>query len=296
MKYVMEVWDEITEKEKKVLVDRGSISFCAESVEGRRNTIKMTTDKFTVHPGKVRIERGEGLNFKNEEANSYIKRMLLFGFSSFIYVIDLKYESITEDRINKVRESLEGCPIDFIVAARVPLPRLTASWIRKLKQLMIPLIMFYVDSKDELIRAPWQRYLEAAFPARTMFLLDQDKIHVSEKEHQLLEQAWEQIVVQWKLNSHLYIPHSHKGLPLLFLKRLGMYPQKGSFDSGSDADYFMYLTEKQNKKPLILPDVIVLKGIIIKSGQTWFLHKASGVELKIIPEQFLPIEDIFHYE
>lgn len=294
MKYIMEVWDEVSEKQKKVIVNQGSIQFCSESV-GEQNVIEMDTSKFNVYAGKVKVDEDVGFAFQNGQGISYVKRMLLFGYSSFIYIVDLEYESLTERLIEEARQHLASCPVDFVLAVRVPLVRLRPSWIRKIKQLSIPLIYINIDSAQDLVQAPWQRYLEASFPIRIMFLLDLHQSRLSVKEQQSVSQVWERIVRHWRMNSYFHVSKREEGLPLLFLKRLGMYPLKGSFDSGSNADYFMYAKEKKSNS-IVFPEIIVLSGEVIKSGTAWDLEKINGKELtSIIPEQFLPIESVFKY-
>ncbi len=296
MKYIMQVWDDVLDRQKKILVDQGLIQFCSESVEGR-NIIEMDTSLFNVYSGKVKIERDIGFAFQNGQGISYVKRMLLFGYSSFIYIVDLEYESLTERLIEETRKHLASCPLDFVLAVRVPLGRLRPSWIRKLKQMSIPLIFISADSEEDLIQAPWQRFLEAGFPVRMMFLLDQHQSQLPQKEKQSILQVWQGIVKDWRMNSYFHVSKPGEGLPLLFLKRLGMYPQKGSFDSGSDADYFMYSKDRKVEPAIEIPDVIALRGVIIKSGTTWNLEKVKGRELtSIIPEQFLPINAVFQYD
>ncbi|WP_280768214.1 hypothetical protein [Salipaludibacillus daqingensis] len=296
MKYYMEVWDHVTNNQKRVLVDNGEIRFCPNSVE-ERNIYEMDTSAFNVYSGKVKLDRDVGFAFQNGHGMSYVKRMLLYGFSSFIYVVDIDYESLTERLIEEARQHFKTCPIDYILAVRVPLERLTQSWIRKLKVLSIPLTFFYVHSEEELIHAPWQRYLEAAFPVRMMFLIDQYHVDLHEKEQQSILQGWERIVKHWRVNSYFRIPKPLEKAPLLFLKRLGLYPQKGSFDSGSDADYFMYLDKVEGDTPIVLPDIIVLRGNIVKHGTTWLIEGEKGRELtSIVPEQFLPINAVYQYD
>jgi len=292
----MEVWDEIFGKRKKVLVDQGSIRFCSNSVEDR-NIIEMDTSIFNVYTGKVKIERDVGFAFQNGQGLSYVKRMLLFGYSSFIYMVDLEYESLTERLIEESRQHLASCPLDFVLGVRVPLERLTPSWIRKIKQMSIPLIFIYVVSGEDLIRAPWQRYIEAGFPVRMMFLLDQHQSSLPEKNQRVISEVWQGIVKHWRMNSYFHVSKPGERVPLLFLKRLGMYPLKGSFDSGSDADYFMYSKEQKSDPPPVFPEIIVLRGVVVKSGTTWNLEEVKGKELtSIIPEQFLPIHSVFQYD
>ncbi|PYZ94523.1 hypothetical protein CR194_03035 [Salipaludibacillus keqinensis] len=295
MKYVMEVWDKYNKKDKKILVDNGAISFCTNSVESRKNVV-VNTQNILVNSGKVTLDKDVGYAFAKGVGMSYIKRLLLHGYSSFIHVVDLEFESLTESKLKQSRTQLATCPTDYVHAVRVPLKRLTPSWVRKLKQLSIPLIIFTVDKHEEIIRFPWIRLIEAAFPIRTMFLLDQHQSVRSKRDIQSVQREWEQTVKNLRLNSYFHLPAYGEEVPLFFLKRLGMYPYKGSFDSGSHADYMMYLQNKIRITDMVVPDIIALRGTIVKSNNSWHLRGVVGKEMvSIIPEQFLPIAEVFQY-
>lgn len=295
MGYVMTVRHRDSEKNKPVIIDDGSILFCRNDLNGS-NMMSLNTSGFLVEPGNVTFLENVQISFKQEEGISYAKRLLLEGFSSFIQMLHIKYEKETERIFRQSRQQLDGSPIDYIHAARVPLERLTPSWIRKLKQLSVPVISFYVRSEFSLKKIPWQRLIDAAFPLRIMFIFDDHASDLPEKARDHMKQEWESIVKELRINSYFHLPRPGCIVPLLFLKRAGLYPAKGTFDSGSDADYFMYLNNRCERLGQHLPDIVVLKGQVVKYGNSWDLSHVRGEErLSVIPEQFLPIHAINQY-
>ncbi|UTR14645.1 hypothetical protein MM221_19175 [Salipaludibacillus sp. LMS25] len=299
MKYVIQVHDgdNSTANVKKIIVEDGVVQIFNNSNISQRVKY-VDTEGFTVLPGKVILKENVLTQMTEDDMISFSKHLFLHGFSTFIHLIEINYESETGKFLESSRHLLKKCPADYIHAVRLPLRRLTPSWVRKLKKLSVPLIVFTVQTEDDLNKAPWQRLIEAAFPLRMMFIFDQKNSDLRERQKLKAQQCWEQIVKFRRINSYFQLPEQHEALPLLFLKRMGLYPQKGTFDSGAHADYFMYWEKDLNEtvEGLHLPDVIVLKGHVVKSGSYWFIEEAVGCELtSTMPEQFLSISEVHQY-
>ncbi|WP_177174138.1 hypothetical protein [Salipaludibacillus aurantiacus] len=289
----MEVWDPDAKSNRQVKVENGVIKYCAPHSS---SDMQVITKPFKVKPGHVTFEKEAAEWFDDNYGPSYIKRMLLSGFSTFIRILPITYETDTEDVFKKARFQLKDCPVNYIYAPRVSLRRLTPSWVRKLKKMAVPVILFYVETKEEIEKTRWQRLLEAAFPLRLMFIFDCKHSALSNSDEKYARSKWEKTVKNLRINSFFYLPEPGEEVSRLLLQRIGLYPKKGSFDSGSDADYFLYFNEKKEAEHILLPEIIILKGKVVKAGTRWFLEAAEGGELNsIIPEQFLPINAVHKY-
>ncbi|UJW57709.1 hypothetical protein HXZ66_10005 [Bacillus sp. A116_S68] len=299
MKYVIQVHDgnNTAANVKKVIVENGIVQIFNNSNISQR-VKNVDTEGFTVLPGKVILKENVLTHMTEGDMISFSKHMLLHGFSTFIHLIDMKYESETDKLLESSRQLLKNCLVDYVHAIRVPLRRLTPSWVRKLKKLSVPLIVFTVQTMNDINKASWQRLIEAAFPLRTMFILDQKNSDLTERQKLKVQQRWEEMVKYRRLNSYFQLPEQHEVLPLLFLKRLGLYPQKGTFDSGAHADYFMYWEKDLSvtTEEVRVPDVIVLRGEVVKASSYWFIEEILGRELtSTMPEQFLSINEVHQY-
>ncbi|RKL67577.1 hypothetical protein CR203_09510 [Salipaludibacillus neizhouensis] len=296
MEYVMPVWDEKTGRNKVIQIENRSIRYYNKAFS-KKNIMTLDTTTFDVRAGKVTMDADISNAYIRGEGVSYSKRLLLGGYSSFIHIVDISYESQTDVILDKSRRALMNCPLDYIHGVRLPITKLTPSWIRLLKNHSIFLICIKPKTVESLLSIPWGRILEAAFPKRMMFVLDPDIETENEKGLKEIEQAWSRLITRFSINSFMEISSFTNDLPLLFLKRMGLYPHKGSFDSGSDADYFMYEKNDPMKNKYIAPAIIVQKGEILKAGTSWYLDNKKGKELKyIIPEQLLSIENIHRYQ
>ena len=294
LKYIMNIHDNDLKKTRDLWIENGQVRY-AELPRDPYGVFQMNTKEFDIFPGKITIDSQAGEAFREGNGISYVKRLLLYGFTSFIHLIDINYETDTTERLRFERESLVKCPVDYIHAVRVPLSRISESWIRNLKQQSVPIIILTAESAYELAATPWQRIVEAMFPRRILLLCEASE-KVSENEKIEIASSWNRIIDTFRLNSFFSFPLPGSTISPFLAKRIGLYPKKGSLVMGSDADYVMYSILLKDK-PVRLPDVIILRGKIVKYGAKWCLSNIKGQELmSLVPEKFLPIQDIFRYE
>ncbi|MBU9723937.1 MULTISPECIES: hypothetical protein [Bacillaceae] len=292
MKYILNLSQD--NSDRALWVEEGRIRYSDLPIE-RSGLMQLNTEKFKVSPGHITLDENIGKKYNEGYGDSYVKQLLLYGFTSFIHLIDIEYESECIDKLNWARDSLRKCPLDYIHAVRVPLERLTDSWIRTLKQYSVPVLFLSVDSIKTLKDTPWQRLFEAMFPMR-MLCICEPSPHVTEKQKVAIEGKWEKIIRKYRINSYLGFPEPGERLSLFLTMRIGLFPSKGSLVMGSDADYLMYGTFHENELPLQVPDIIVLKSRVVKIAGKWDLEGIKGEELtSLVPEKFLPIEDIHRY-
>ncbi|WP_088035642.1 hypothetical protein [Evansella clarkii] len=297
MKYIMNIWDETMNKSRGLWIDRGKVRY-AEFPVSPAGIFKMNTKEFNVFPGKITLDTQAAEQFSAGNGISYIKQKLLHGFTTLIHAVNIEYESESDDCLQNTRHKLSDCPVDYIQAVKLPLARMSESWMRSLRQQSVPIVIFYAESAYEIAAAPWQRFAEAMFPKRMMLICKPLEKVTDMKEKAKIYASWKHIVDVFKFNSYYSFPDP--GIPVspFLAKRTGLFPKKGSLVMGSDADYLMYSSSaEQAAQPFKVPDIIVLKGKIVKTGTKWKLSNTKGKELtNLIPEKFLPIQEIYKYE
>lgn len=292
----MDVLDVETNKKRRLWIENGKVRYSEINSE-HSGMYLLNTDQFEIVPGKVTLDHNISQAYLDGTGTSYVKRLLLFGFTSFVNVIEIDHERSFTDALMKSRNSLLTCPLDYVHAIRLPLSRLTDSWMRKIKLESIPIIFFSTDSLNQLEGMPWKRLLEGMFPKRILLVCEASPTVKGQSERQEIHQAWKQIVQENRMNSFFHFPPSGQAISPLLAKRIGLFPKKGVLVMGSDADYTMYERYPWEEQPIKLPDVIALKGHIVKAGKQWNLDQIEGEELtSIVPEQFLPIQDVYRYE
>ncbi len=290
----MDISEHNSTEKRKVWVEDGKVRYTSLPTK-YQGIMKVCSNRFMTQPGNVMIDNQVVSYFERNEGISYIKQMLLFGYSTFIQRISIDYESETDQILSYTRQMLNPSPIDYALAVSIPLSRVTESWLRKLKQQSISFVVFEISSVEEMKETPWQRLIEAMFPKRILCIGEPSRTIESEKEKKEIYDSWLQVVETFRINSYLSVPNNWTPLPPLLLMRLGLYPQKGVLIMGSDADYMMYSLNGE-KKPFDFPEIIVNKGKVIKAGQRWEIKEGSGEELtNLIPEKMIPINDVFRY-
>ncbi|MFA9556160.1 hypothetical protein ACERII_02470 [Evansella sp. AB-rgal1] len=296
MKYMVNVFDENSKIFRTLWIDHGRVRY-SELPNERSGIYEVATTNFELYPGKVTIDENAVSAFIEGNGDSYIKRLLLYGYTSFVQMISLNYESELTKKLKRSRDALKTCPIDYVHAVKIPLNKLSESLARKVKMENIPIIFFQADSVDEIISTHWNSITGSMFPRKTLLVcVPSSNVKSSQKKKQMLEQ-WRTIVGKKRINSYFGFPSEGEEIKELLAKRIGLFPKKGSLVNGSDADYVMYQTGIRRVRNINFPDIIVLKGNVVKWGTKWDLEQSKGQELTtLIPGKFIPIEDINRYD
>lgn len=291
----MDIIDSSSNEKRRLWIEDGKVRYSGLTSE-HTGMFELNTDQFTIVPGKITLDTSISDAFMEGNGLSYVKRLLLFGFTSFIKIIKIDHERTFQRTLLKSRKTLDDCPLDYIHAVQLPISRLTDSLIRKIKLESIPIIFFETKTTKELNQIAWRRISEAMFPKRIL-LICKPSSAIGGQEVEEIQSHWETIIMENRLNSYFHFPDSGEPISELLQKRIGLFPKKGSLIMGSDADYCMYGTYQREEQPLKLPDIIVLKGKVVKAGRKWLLEGVKGEEMtSIVPEQFLPITDVNRYE
>ncbi|SDY87546.1 hypothetical protein SAMN05421736_10453 [Evansella caseinilytica] len=294
MKYIMEVFRSGIKDKREVWIENGRVRYASQQLN-RAGTYKLAADQFEVVPGMIALDDKLAEAFRNGDGISYVKRLLLFGITSFIHLIKTEYHHQFSEKISLQRQLLNSCPVDYIHAVEIPLVKLTELWIRKLRQAAVPIVFLAAESVQDIEAIPWQRIVEAMFPKR-MLIVCQPNVR-TETEKRLILQAWKSKAEKFRINTFLQFPLPGQPVSKLLAQRIGLFPKKGSLVIGSDADYVMYGNYPQEQRPpMRFPDIIVLKGRVVKAGNRWNFSEAAGEELTaLMPEKFLPIESVYKY-
>ncbi|ADU30146.1 hypothetical protein [Evansella cellulosilytica] len=295
MKYVINVIDDDTRKVKDIWVEDGKVRYTDLPAE-RSGIYQVASTDFQVLPGKITFDDQVVPAYRLGNGLSYVKRLLLFGNTTFIHPIKVEYESELHHKLSDVRQTLLSCPIDYLFAIVVPATKLSDTFVRKLKYESIAIVFVEVNNTSELDEVPWQRVAEAIFPKRILIVCKPSDMALIKKYDANIMEKWKKIVKRYKFNSYFNFPTLGKSVSLFLSKRIGLYPQKGALVMGSDADYVMY-HELENDTPIKFPDIIVLKGQVIKAALQWTIEDIEGAELtSLVPEKFLPIQDVYRFE
>ncbi|WP_096434881.1 hypothetical protein [Alteribacter populi] len=291
MGYVIDGFTRMSQ-ERSLYIEKGKIRYTGSHLD-RLSKVRLNYSGFTIAEGKVTL--CDSSHFKSSQAMSeiQIKEYLKKGCTTLIVPVPVFYERQVDDRLTQQRKRLAQTPLDYLIAVRMPLKKITERLIRRLKKEGITLLCLRAKSVQEMQEIPWQRIAEAMFPKRMMIVIEPTVSYNDKKARKDIYQAWDHVAKVYRLNTFFPLPNVLSPLPGILLKRLGLYPQKGRLQIGSDADYLMF---HDSEKTRLTPDVIVCSGKIIKAGNKWHLYSRKGKELSnLIPEKFLSIRDVYTY-
>lgn len=221
--------------------------------------------------------------------NYYIHSFIIKGCTTIITSISIQYESELSEKLNTIRKGLLDCPVDYVIAVKIPVRLLTSTFIRKCKREKIPAIIVEVDQMDELIQLPWGWIREAMFPyfAPLVPIFKKDKVAYKEQ--------WKQLMKQENIPTYCEGLENGSVISDPLLKKIGIYPLKGNLFTGGEVSYNFYLktesSQDVDESTLFLYDnnrlvVTVHKGIVIRAGKEIDFRSDLGSELKISTPSF----------
>ena len=223
-----------------------------------------------------------------QKGTDYAEELVLNGYTTVIFPVDLAYEYQLDNALNKARSLLEDFPLDYVLIIRAPATLIKPSLIRKCKARHIPALIMKLGHMREMHLLDWSRLREASFPYKLLWIPEFPEGYESSGQPQ-----WKRIASEAKL------PHSEASIPLHealgkpMLKKIGLYPYKGILRAGGEVSYHIMednAIQCLNIKRMAYYDKIdatVYKNKVIRYGARVDLSKAHGKELEIrVPGYF----------
>lgn len=250
----------------------------------RNNYIRMNLSEFIMTPTHVMADLNAPPSGFQEMKQYFIDNFLLKGTGTIISAFSIQFENQFEDELRKKRTSLINSPIDYVIAVKLPLGKISTTIIRKCKRNKIPIIFVELNGLEDLIEKPWGWIKEAMFPYNPILV----PIFTSQqKAKKNLLKIWNEILDKEK------IPHIFDEIPektpieLKNLKKFGVFPKRGDLSIGSEINYNLYFkANKVDERGLIHYDkdklaVMVQKGQITTSCHEVIYRPGFGEELMI---------------
>lgn len=264
--------------------------------------IRMDGSPYLLTPSSVFLDfsLAQAPNF--ESFKQFVKEnFILKGCTTFVSIVDVKYERQLKHCLKEQRKHLLNSPIDYIIGIRISLRKLTPNLIRHCKKLKIPLIIVTIDAIDELDEVPWGWIREALFPLQIPIF---PKIKSSISKN-IFQRKWEKIIKAYRISSLLTCPNEHTPLSKEVLMKIGLYPEIGAIRQGAKVNYNLYSLERSELVEELknvdydnhIPEIIVHNGAILKAGEKIWFNPGKGEELTpSIPGRFrldsIPLQNI----
>lgn len=274
---------ENTKKNTSLLIKDNKIYSMKDSFK-RNNYIRMNLSEFIMTPNHVMLDLNAPPSNFQEMKQYFTENFLLKGTGTIISAFSIQFENQFEEELRKKRTSLINSPIDFVIAVKLPLEKLSTTIIRKCKRNKIPVIFVELKTIEDLYKKPWGWIKEAMFPYNPVLV---PIFSTDQKAKKNLLKIWNEILDKEKI-SHTFdeIPEKTP-IDLKNLKKFGVYPKRGDLSIGSEINYNLYFkADKVDERGQIHYDkdklaVMVLKGLITISCHEVIYRPGFGEELKI---------------
>lgn len=302
MKYIIEnvVLNENGLDEKKsILIENSKVIYCNKYFS-KYNYFKVNIENFLLLPGYVMIDFDVIKLIDFQQFKERMKYLQALGCTTIITACEVQHESQFSASLKKTKHVMINSSIDFVIAARIPLRNLTVTFIRQCSKLRVPIIFLEITSIEDIYSVLWQRIRDELFPYHC-YLVPIWNLDDTSQTINKLKSDWIKLLTENKIETQSTVPLEHTPIKKQFLLNAGLYPRKGCLNTGSDADYLLFLTERLNRFENAngsldqeLPDVVFATGKVQKAGQDVIFEPGCGKELKIkVPRRFVPISQAF---
>jgi hypothetical protein len=139
----------------------------------------------------------------------------------------------------------------------------------------------------------WQWIREAAFPYRMAIVPDWDTLRTSERHLVKLQRKWRNFAANKDIPTLPSFLTDRTILTKPVLRKIGISPLKGELYRGGDLDYNLYENGSLDDSFYLhydknsIPDVVVLRGKVMKAGRTVYYRPGFGNEISVRTPGFL---------
>lgn len=228
------------------------------------------------------------------------KELIQKGCTTLAVAPKVQYESEIDSEYKRTIHNLASSTLDFVIGLTIPATMLRSEVLRKCQQLKIPFLRVIIDHENELERFHWTHL------SNTLLSYPLTIIPMFKTPSKKIEERWRGFCSYYGIHTSAEIIHEEIWNKAL-LQKTGLYPQKGALIGGSDADYLLFAEDSRATSSSIEkvateghivyhkkePDVVVLKGEIVKVYDSILLKPGFGKKIQVVrPGRFLSLIDI----
>lgn len=238
---------------------------------GKHRYMEMVTEGFQVTPGYIMMDINSPLETADspiETASNYIKR------GCTLLVVKHLVTSICHYRemYNHFLKRLESLPIPYMVAPVIPVHLLIPEMVRYFSRKGAPFLCVELECAEDLSSITWEWIVQAQSHRRiplTIFVKDGENTSINYAD------LWSALCEQYGM-IRLTDVQEDEWLTYQNLKDSGIYPNRGDFVYGAQADYNLYWEPKDStfdeqgkfRYHNAVPDVTVISGRVVQVNQT----------------------------
>ncbi|HET7657451.1 MAG TPA: hypothetical protein VFK37_04100 [Bacillales bacterium] len=286
MSYLIKGASELNGATKEFLIRERKIAYVAKKM-GKEKAIELNCGGFYIVPGSVAVD------FSIAESIDYLERKKKFiewqrrGWTTILVVCPLQYENDLRNCLKKIRHLMINSSVDYVIGVSFPMHKITPSFIRLCRREKVPFIYATVIQENDWQKVTWEWIRDAMFTYRLPIVPDLRDLALSSKQKMKCHERWLQYAAQIGLPTISEFPQEDGLLKKEAIRKIGISPYKGELRIGCDLDYSLYqstslvnpiqfLYDKESE-----PDVVVLRGKLMKAGETVYYRPGYGKEVVI---------------
>jgi hypothetical protein len=307
MMYLLDKVTKIDEERNQIrsyLIEDGQINYVTSSFD-KWNKKRVSMSGILMTNGRIMYD-DELLASKDfqgfQDRQSYLIKK---GCTGVAVAPSVQYEREIEAVFKRAKHAMASSTLDYVVGMTIPISLLRPAVLRVFQQFRIPFVRVEFQSFQQLKTIPWTHISQTLLTYPTVL------IPVIAPSSDRLEAA---LLKEWMVYCSNFQIHTTDPLEVLacwkkpLLQKVGLYPNKGTMLQGSDADYLLFIDEREGQVHSIdqkvaqgdgivyykkEPVVVVLKGEIVKTYETISLKPGYGRLIEVIrPGRFMSLQDV----
>lgn len=278
------------------VVDNQSVSYVNKQMD-RLSFLRMRTDGFFLTPGFIMNDFDVTIGTDYLAFKERMIHLINEGCTTVISYFEVPFEKQFASRLKKARHSMINSTIDYMLGVKIPSRILTTTIIQKCKREKVPILLVALSHVDELNDIPWQWLKEAMMTYQLLIIPSWEHLSLTKRQAKYVMDCWREISAYNRIPTIYDFPEHLQRLGKIHAQKIGLYPKKGDFKAGSDVDYNLFKMNNETtyeETNLVKPDVVVLRGRVLKAGSKIELFPGFGKEITIsIPGRFIPISEAY---
>ncbi|WHY90321.1 hypothetical protein QNK12_21960 [Neobacillus cucumis] len=259
--------------------------------------MKMNAEPYIMTPTFVLLNNQIPYKGTFQEMKKYMtEEFLLKGCTTILTCVNVSYEREIPEKVREIKTALMGSPVDFIISVKIPIKKVTQSFIRICKRERIPAIFVEINKTEELEEIPWGWIRDALFPFNCPLIPVISS--PAKKEAKDFLSKWKMVMIKEKIPCLFEELDENEPLPAMVLNKIGLYPQRASLMHGAEVSYNLYLKAREIKNVdevslfhyhgdrLV---VTIHKGKVIRSGGEVLYRPGNGEYVKVKTPSFFTI-------
>ncbi|MDR4888705.1 hypothetical protein RGU12_14415 [Fredinandcohnia sp. QZ13] len=273
-----------------ILIKNHRVDYMKENLK-RLSYMKTNLSQYLLTPGHVMINYSftkeySFQSFKKEMTENYLRK----GCTTLLVISDVKNEHEIAQSLNSTKHFLLNSPIDYYLGIRIPLESLTPSFLVACRRKKIPVIIVTINKVEDLFNVPWGWIRESYHSYRIPIIPDWKMKEKTVFNSNRKELIWKEITDDNRIPTIPLCPTADVPLSIDFLKKSGIYPDKGDIRVGGELDYNLYehdsISYSVDEKPTLdyhnlIPTITMHKGNFTKVGTKVYFRSGFGNECKV---------------